>query len=241
MIAIFHKLTQLFDAIVFPAECLLCQNHHEADNDAICEACWDNLCEQPIYGKFEVGQTGELPGFSGWNFESGVKDVIHGLKYDGRQKLASVLGSALWKRVPKPESLGKIGIIPVPLHPNRIAERGFNQSLLIAEALAQENAEKVCVVDCLQRIKDTPQQAMLNRDERIKNVGDAFVLKKESESLTEFDRIVLLDDVCTTGATLLSCQKAIQSLDPKYVVAWIIARAEAPGIKNKNLSGNSEK
>lgn len=93
--------------------------------------------------------------------------------------------------------------VPVPLHPRRLAERGFNPAALLARSLAQRTGGEFRH-DLVHRVRDTPKQSQLARAERTRNVEGAFVAPRAAER-----PVVLVDDVCTTGATLRACQAAL--------------------------------
>jgi ComF family protein len=99
-------------------------------------------------------------------------------------------------------------LVGVPLHPRRLRERGYNQSDLVAEELGKHIGLPV-IEDCLVRVKQAqPQVKAVDVEERRRNVADAFVCRDESVS---GKRIILIDDVCTSGATLESCAAALKS------------------------------
>jgi ComF family protein len=99
-------------------------------------------------------------------------------------------------------------LVPVPLHPKRFKKRGFNQSQWIADAMEKEMGGSVRVIEALIRVRNTPTQTEFARVERKKNVKNAFALKTKN-CLDAKNRIVLIDDVYTTGATLDECAKAL--------------------------------
>jgi len=112
-------------------------------------------------------------------------------------------------------------IIPVPLHKKRYAERGFNQATLLAREL-----KKVIQVPVktkrLARAKNTPHQARLNREGRLKNVENAFrILSPEK---IQGKQILLVDDVYTTGATMQTCAEVLLEAGAKDVYGWTLAR-----------------
>ena len=99
-------------------------------------------------------------------------------------------------------------LIPVPLHRKKLNKRTFNQSLWIAKALAKEAGISTVAYDCLIRTRNTPSQTKLDREQRQKNMKNAFALK-QGTCLDGFDRAVLVDDVYATGATLDACAQAL--------------------------------
>ena len=113
------------------------------------------------------------------------------------------------------------GLIPVPLHPARQRERGFNQALLLAELLAKSSG--IVVLDALERIRYTTTQTAYDRAERIENLRDAFRLRKKSS--VRGLRLLLIDDVLTTGSTLSECARVLKMAGAASVHAATAARA----------------
>jgi ComF family protein len=154
-------------------------------------------------------------------FEGEVRDVIHALKYRGARDILSPLAKRMaevWQYHKMESDL----LIPVPLHANREAKRGYNQSILIAKALGRQIGVQVAE-GVLTRVRDTMSQTKLNREERKKNVNDAFAYNAD----TKLDgmRVTLIDDVATTGATLEACAVVAMSNGAKSVNAFTLARA----------------
>ncbi|MFH0930179.1 MAG: ComF family protein [Candidatus Moraniibacteriota bacterium] len=119
-------------------------------------------------------------------------------------------------------------ISPVPLHPRRLRWRGFNQSLLLAEYIAEELTPlmKIKVLDILERKKySQPQMQVKNYQQRLQNVQHIFGLKSDTNhDLIKNKRILLIDDIATTGATLKECAKVLKQFGAKKVFAAVVAR-----------------
>lgn len=110
-------------------------------------------------------------------------------------------------------------IIPMPLHPERIRERGFNQAVEMGRPLARELGVPL-VLDAARRIRNTPAQASLPHDARLKNIHGAFVC----DARVKGKRVALLDDVMTTGASLHELARAVLAAGAIEVEAWVLAR-----------------
>ena len=136
------------------------------------------------------------------------KKIIHEIKYHGAKDVLKDLPRWLKRSIPFEEFLRDSVLIPVPLHKKRLKKRGFNQSVWIAHALKKEMGDSVEVSEALIRVRDTPTQTKLNRSQRKRNVKNAFALKAKN-SLEHSNKIVLIDDVYTTGATLDACAKVL--------------------------------
>ncbi len=154
-------------------------------------------------------------------FQDEVRDIIHALKYRGARTILAPLAKRMaeaWRYHKMESDL----LIPVPLHANREAERGYNQSVLIARVLGSQIGIPVAE-DALTRVRDTMSQTKLNQVERKKNVSDAFAYS----AATQLDgkRVTLIDDVATTGATLEACAVVLVANGAKSVNAFTLARA----------------
>jgi ComF family protein len=153
-------------------------------------------------------------------FEGVVRHAIHQLKYQGRTDLASSLAGLMvtaWGE--KPFSVDCV--IPVPLHPRRLRERGYNQATLIAEEFARRVGLSV-LPDALVRERVTESQTRLSAFERRRNVDGAF---RAHGSQMRGRSVLLLDDVCTTGSTLQACADALRAAGASHVYAMAVARA----------------
>jgi ComF family protein len=112
-------------------------------------------------------------------------------------------------------------VLPVPLHPKRLRVREFNQSLLLADQIATRLSLPL-LLDHLRRVRATPPQTELHRAARAENVKHAFALHR-GKALQD-QRVLLIDDVLTTGATVNECAKALRRAGVKAVVVWTLAR-----------------
>jgi ComF family protein len=171
------------------------------------EVCGRCLSHPPIFTHTEV--------IFGYAFP--LDKLIQSMKYGEQLVLANAFAKKLAQRIEK-NNLPDF-IIPMPLHPARLKERGFNQSLLLAEKVSRELNMKLLPHAC-QRLRDTPSQSSLKWKERDKNVNGAFSCNVD---LTE-KRIALVDDVMTTGASLNALAKVIKKAGATHIETWIIAR-----------------
>ncbi|MEC7802291.1 MAG: ComF family protein [Verrucomicrobiota bacterium] len=137
------------------------------------------------------------------------KNLIHDIKYHGARMILRDMPIWLGHCPGFHEFLEGAVLVPVPLHRRKLKKRGFNQSLWIAKALRKSVGESVSVQDALVRNKNTPTQTELDRKDRKRNVKNAFALRSRND-LTGKDRIILIDDVFTTGATLNSCTQVLK-------------------------------
>lgn len=152
-----------------------------------------------------------------------MEKAIHALKYKRLRSIAPVLGTYLadyWRHTPLPVDIA----VPVPLHPSRLRHRGYNHSALLARELSAASGLPV-VEDCLLRVRATAPQVQLNARERRENVAGAF--RCADERLAGL-RVLLVDDVCTTSATLNACAEGLLAGGAREVWGLTLARTCSP-------------
>jgi competence protein ComFC len=160
----------------------------------VCPSCW----QRPT----------EIDGIrSPFRFDEVIRKAIHELKYRNLRAISTRLAELLANYL-KENQLSGEALVGVPLHPRRLRERGYNQSSLLAKELGKCVGLPV-IEDCLIRVKQAqPQVKAADVEQRRRNVADAFVCRDER---VKGKRIVLIDDVCTSGATLESCAAALKN------------------------------
>ncbi len=228
---------------LYPSRCRVCQAWLETPGErVVCGACLAKLIPErspscPCCGTFFDG-AGEShycasclespPPFSrhrSYGRYAGVlKDLILLYKFQGYSVLAGILAERAFAALRKDEDLwwGAQALVPVPLHPKRERERGFNQSALLTRELARR-----CGVPSLEkaliRTRNAPPQSTLEAADRARNVRGIFDVKYPER--IRGGVIILVDDVCTTGATLKECAKALLGAGAGEVRAITLARA----------------
>jgi ComF family protein len=148
-----------------------------------------------------------------------LKRAIYQFKYRQKRKMALPLADLMHHHLlanPLPAEL----IVPVPLHMDRLRERGYNQAALLARELSERSGLPV-EEKSLVRIRETAPQVALKADERRKNVRGAF--RGQGEKLKD-RQVLLIDDVSTTGATLEACAEALREKGAQSVWALVLAR-----------------
>lgn len=230
-----HKARQLADTFfdfIFPPTCATCKKVGQLFCDAcrldiqwikgpICEKC-GRLQKRPIPScPLCIQQPLPLQQIrAALLFAPPIQPLIHKLKYENMFGLAPILAELMVQAWP----LWRIEIdlvIPIPLHPKRQQKRGYNQS----EKLARHFCFLLGLTyeaEILRRIRDTQPQVGLNATHRLQNVEAAFEAKQE---IVEGKTILLIDDVCTTGATLSAAAEALMQAGAKAVSAYCLARA----------------
>jgi ComF family protein len=172
-----------------------------------CPSCW----QRPT----------EIDGIrSPFRFDEVVRKSIHDLKYRNLKAISPCLAGLLADYLEENPLPGE-ALVSVPLHPRRLRERGYNQSGLLATELGKRIGLPV-IENCLARIKQAqPQVRAADVEERRRNVADAFVCRDERAGGKQ---IILIDDVCTSGATLESCAAALKSSGATSVWGLTLAR-----------------
>ena len=206
--------------ILFPRVCAGCGNILLEGEDTVCSTCRfllpktgyelnpDNPLAQLFYGQMPFNAVMAEFFFS----KTGkVQHLIHGLKYHGCRENGLFLGQEIGKSLLQaPDYQGIEYIIPIPLHPKKEKIRGYNQSHVIAEGISE--IMKVPIAEkCLVRKVFTDTQTKKSREERYQNVKDIFDVKNAAKIAGK--HVLLVDDVLTTGATLMSAGKALMEVE----------------------------
>jgi ComF family protein len=164
---------------------------------------------------------GQIDGIrSPFRFEEAIRKAIHELKYRNLKAISPSLADLLAGYFGSNPVPGE-ALLCVPLHPRRLRERGYNQSALLAQELSNRTDLPV-VEDCLIRVNQAqPQVRAADVEQRRRNVAGAFVCQDERVSGKQ---VILVDDVCTSGATLESCAVALKSKGAASVWGLTLAR-----------------
>ena len=136
------------------------------------------------------------------------RELVHLFKYEGAGYLLRDFYTLFENCPGLRDYLANARLVPVPLHPRKLRERGFNQSEALCQALMQVQPS-ASLADILQRTVDTPSQTLFSRKERMRNLRNAFRVNPRVTVNTE-DRYLLVDDVFTTGSTLNACSRALK-------------------------------
>lgn len=190
--------------------CTICSRPFDAIMDsAICANCSDR--ELHFEAAVGVIRNGPL-----------IRDLIHRFKYSGHRDLMPLLGGWIVEGLAEPRLKLELAdaLVPVPLHPTRRRERGFNQAELLASALSKASGKPVR--RCLRRTRSTTTQTQFDRKQRMRNLRDAFELIKNAD-VTDLD-LILVDDVLTTGATLDECARVLMLAGAASVRAITVVR-----------------
>jgi len=257
------------DQLLLPAECLLCRTllSSRDSHRLVCDVCrhrwrpvrppWCGCCGQPepLFGRCRLCAAWPaalvLARSAVW-LDAAARDAVHALKYGGLPRIAADLASAMASLdLPGREAAW---LVPVPLGPGRLRERGYNQSERLARALSRRWNRPL--VELLARTRDTVTQTALTPEARLANVAGAFATRnaeggtrnvetRNAERGTRnrrpdgcsafrpptsaFQRpLILVDDVFTTGATLAEAARALERAGARTVLAVTFGRALVP-------------
>jgi len=231
-------------SFLYPEVCQICnQEPAKPDNGFVGDNCRKNVTriESPFCERCGLAFEGDISGpFECSNcrtetyaftyarsaaFARGtLLDIIHKYKYSRALWFEPFLAE-LFKEVAAPVLLCEQWdmIVPVPLHPVKFAEREFNQAENLAHCLANNVGVPVASA-CLSRVKPTESQTRLTRAQRAENVRTAFAFNHRASQLVAGKRIIVVDDVFTTGATTNACARLLRKHGAEAVCVWTLAR-----------------
>jgi ComF family protein len=201
--------------LLSPASCAGCEIALGPGLALFCGGC-EPLLELP-----SQGQRPPAPSSAGFVFGGPLAEAVRRFKYQGRCELGRPLGELLAARALP--FAGRIDcVMPIPLHPERLRERGYNQSALLARPLSRALGVPLDV-RTLVRVRPTRVQAGLPREARLQNVEGAFRARLRGPAM----RVLLIDDVRTTGATLAAAAAALRASGVRQISNLALARADA--------------
>ena len=220
--------------LLFPPRCVHCGN----DGDLFCSTCESESTKLQLS---EVCRKCALPlnnvgrdvcevcfirppsldrAIAGYAFDPTIHDAVTSFKYNDIRALAPRLGEMLAQALPASVSESVDVLVPVPVSRARLRSRGYNQSALLAKHVAQAKSLTVEEKILVRKTDTRPQAGAHSQEERAANVAEAF---HATGDLTDL-RILLIDDVMTTGSTLNACAKALKEAGADWVGALVLAR-----------------
>ncbi|MEP9349884.1 ComF family protein [Xanthobacter sp. KR7-225] len=239
-----RRLGQSVLGLALPPTCISCAQVTGAEG-GLCGTCWSRLafitrpyCERTgapfaydAGAMLSADAAADPPSFhrarAAVVFEGVARDLVHNLKYADRLDLARPMARLM--RQAGAELLAEAHVlVPVPLHPLRLWRRRFNQAALLARHIARESGVPART-DLLARTRGTPSQTTLSRAARRANVAGAFAVRGDAACRVAEARVVIVDDVYTTGATLDACARALVRAGAARVDALTFARVVETG------------
>lgn len=237
-----HSLFSKTIDFLIPLRCIKCGNIL-SEKEGLCTSCWPtisfiskpycNSCGRPF--DFEIDE-GSLCGpcshtpplfktaRSVFTYTPESKELVLKFKHTDNLQAAPLFGKWLSGVM---QDLDNPLCIPIPLHWTRLFLRTYNQAALLAQQVAQIK-QLTYVPDLLIRHRRTPSQGRFSKEERIKNVRNAFSVPKKHHALLKQRNVLLIDDVFTTGATLNACAKTLLKSGAKEVHALTLSRVVHP-------------
>lgn len=229
------KSWSALQSLLLPALCLLCGAAGAGGRD-LCAACASDLprnhaacprCAEPLpagWSALCARCQARAPAFDRafipFRYQPPLDFLIKGLKFGGRLAHARLLGDLFATALAERGGPWPDCILPIPLHPHRLRQRGFNQALELARAAAH-HCQIVLWPDGLRRIRDTLPQTRLRAGQRQSNVLHAFALRAPLPGA----RVGLFDDVVSTASTVNECARLLRASGATGVEVWAIARA----------------
>ncbi len=211
-----RKFINTFLNFLFPQKCLGCGKNEFL----LCEKCLKRIDYPTLIKDKNI--------WSATDYNDPLaQKVIWLLKYRKIKSAAEPLAELIYERLmeaslPIGSEASKYILIPIPLSPKRLKERGFNQTELISELLSKKSNFPVCK-NVLIKIKETGSQVSLkDRIKRLENLKGSFSLK--NPELIKGKNIILIDDVSTTGATINEAMKVLREAKPRKIIALVVAR-----------------
>ena len=230
--------------LIYPPHCALCEERLATEErGGVCLRCFSQIpknsppfcpsCGRQYAGSKSAPRCGmcegkHFPFDRLWfvaPYEGALREMLHALKYGGRRPLANSLAQLLLTFAKKEfHPFAFEDVLPVPLERRKERERGFNQSALLAKALAEALTIPFSSGNLI-RVRATVPQASLPREKRFENVRGAFRVR--NPSLYAGKSLLLVDDIVTTGATLSACGEALRTAGAKEISIVALARGLA--------------
>lgn len=182
----------LFLDLIYRKKCYFCGKSKYSLK--MCPNCYDELIFSDINANRIIKGVNI---FSCGIYEKYLQKLIRGLKYHKQKELAFYLAKFMYEYWQKLNLNAQFQVIPVPLHKNRIRKRKYNHMELVAYEFCKLSGN-ICNTELIERIKDTKPQYKLSREQRMENLSSAFKVNKEKDLGVP---ILVIDDICTTGAT----------------------------------------
>ncbi|PIS30774.1 MAG: hypothetical protein COT43_00950 [Candidatus Marinimicrobia bacterium CG08_land_8_20_14_0_20_45_22] len=213
-------------SLFFTPLCLVCNQRLENHKAVVCDECWNKLQPIPLGRSIRRNFSENLDVvMSVFAFDELFQKIVHALKYQGKQSIGVELGVRMsgFLHLENIDVFSAV-LTPIPLHPIKMRERGYNQSDLISAGLSQV-LEIPVNTGILRRIKNTQTQTKLNAIERRENMEAAFGIGKRFDK-DGIETVILVDDVFTTGSTMNAAAQVLREGGMKKIIGITAAAAE---------------
>lgn len=225
----FQRVLEEIVNFVLPNVCLCCGAPVDSGEKYICRTCFSKLekFEAAHPWKDEYIARGIIDNsLSAFWFreENEIQELMHAMKYQKMKSIGKMFGVEIGKRVASLNGMKFDYVIPVPLHRAKKRERTYNQSDYIADGIS-ETIHTESLPGAIKRKRFTPSQIKLSKPERKDNVSGAFEINLKYKNHIAGKNIILVDDVITTGATILECAAVLKNAGAGKV--WVVSAAYA--------------
>ncbi|MDD5067218.1 MAG: ComF family protein [bacterium] len=236
------KWLDTFIHFILPNYCHICDKKlSHGDTNCFCSSCWekleltgkdfcrkcgkriitpDGVCRECSNKRFDYQEIRSVGVYEGT-----FREAIHLYKFSSRWKMAHDFTRLILKRIEDDFLRGNDVLIPVPLARDRLMERGFHQTFFITRLLSQELGIPV-LKKALIKVRNTQAQSGLKKEERLVNLKEAFRTTARSLPLIRGKRILLFDDVYTTGATVQECSRTLKEAGAGRINVLILGRGQ---------------
>ena len=207
--------------IIYPPKCGICG---KIDKEYICKKCQKKLETEAIWQKEEIQNPYiffcELNSI--FQYQGTIREKIIDYKFNEKSYLYKTFVNFILKNTKLYKNIKAYDIIiPVPISKKRKRERGYNQSLLIAREIAHKTNLEL-MNNCLIKTKNIIEQSKLNKEERAQNIYGVYELK--NKQLIENKKILLIDDIYTTGSTVNECSRILRKAKPAKIGVLVLAK-----------------
>lgn len=227
------RIKKLFTSLIsvfFPSCCSGCNRHLSEFEAFLCSECrfqlpvFNPVLNHPIHGGVLGGRVPlhNIGCMLRFTKKSIVQNIMHGIKYQNRKNLAVFMGEMFGQKL-KEENFACDYLIPVPVHKQKLRERGYNQAALISDGISRLTGIPV-LEGILIKSRYTQTQTKMNKEQRMKNLAQSFMLSSEKHML-ENKHICLVDDVLTTGSTTESIWEVMNEISGIKISAVYLCHA----------------
>ncbi len=223
MLIFVNKFFQNLVSYIYPSFCWQCLSILDSEQEVFCIKCWSGIKSLP-YVKLKITNEESLKVFIAAEYSLVIRKLVF-RKYASDICASKHLGEIIYKNTDI-KNMHFNYIVPIPLYWTRYASRGFNQAVYISKILQKKL--HIPIVNLLKRIKSTKFQSMLSKQQRRDNLENAFSLNDKvlEEYYYNFEDkdLLLVDDLCTTGITLITAAQELLRLKPKSITAVVVCR-----------------